>query len=440
MGAAGSLIAALGLVAANAFFVAVEFALLACDRTEVEMAVAGGDRRSMLVSRSLSRLSFHLSGVQLGITVCSVLLGVLAEPALASFIRPLLGDGIDPRVARSISIVAALFIATAVQMVVAELVPKAVAVSRPLDTARRLARANLIYSTAFSPVIRLFAGAADRAVRRLGIEPAEELVSVRSRPELVRLVESSRMKGTLESDEAELLSKAFRFGEKTAADALTPRTDMISLPSDGTGAQLIAASAGTGFSRFPVTGRDRDDVVGVVHAKALLSVASPDRSTVPISTLMDEPFVVPEARKLDTLLFDLRERAISFAVVLDEYGGTAGIITLEDLVEEIVGEIDDEYDRSTLMPLGPQPERMLLPGTTRPDELRAAIGFTLPDGSYETLAGFLLDRLGHLPEPGEQWTEGSWRFEVLTVERRRIAEVAVDAEESQAGPGDGSPS
>ena len=425
MGTVVALTAALVLIAANAFFVAVEFSLVACDRAQVELEAAGGDRRAALVSRALSKLSFHLSGVQLGITVCSVLLGFLAEPAIAALIEPLLDGLLTDRQAASLSLVLALAIATGVQMVVGELVPKALAVARPLPTAKALAPAHQWFSTLFAPVIRVFAGAADGIVRAIGREPQEELSDVRSRSELVRLVADSVAEGSLEATEATLLTRAFRFGEKSVGHILTPRPDIESLPSGATGAELLEATARTGYSRFPVTGRDLDDVVGIVRVKALLDLPAADRAVASVVDLMDPPLVVPETRRLDELLLELRARAITVAVVLDEYGGTAGIATIEDLVEEIVGDISDEHD------VGATPERRLatgprvVSGGLHRDELRELVAFDLPEGEYETLAGFLLARLGRMAVVGDVVAHEGWRFEVVVMDRRRIARVRV---------------
>ena len=433
MGTVVALSAALVLIAANAFFVAVEFSLVACDRSQVELEAVGGDRRAALVARALSRLSFHLSGVQLGITVSSVLLGFLAEPAVAALIEPLLDGFLTDRQAASVSLGLALAIATGVQMVVGELVPKALAVARPLPTAKALAPAHQWFSTLFARVIRVFAGAADGIVRAIGREPQEELSDVRSRSELVRLVADSVAEGSLEATEATLLTRAFRFGEKSVGHILTPRLDIAALGSDATGAELLEATVKTGYSRFPVTGRDLDDVVGIVRAKALLDLPAADRAAAAVVDLMDPPLVVPETRRLDELLLEMRAKAITVAVVLDEYGGTAGIATIEDLVEEIVGDIADEHD------VGETPERRLatgprvLSGGLHRDELRELGAFDLPDGEYETLAGFLLARLGRMAAVGDAVDHEGWRFEVVAMDRRRIAKVRVVPPSEDAG-------
>ena len=402
----------------------MEFALVAVDRTAMDLAAAAGDRRSGAVSRALTRLSFHLSGVQLGITISSLVLGFVAEPTIARALRGPLGSWFGTDHADTVSVAVALALATVVQMVVGELIPKAVAVGRPTETARALAVPMVIYIRLFTPAIRLFGGLADRAVRLLGIEPTEELSTVRSRQELVDLVRRSGTEGTLEPAEAELLTRAFRFGDKSAADALTPRPDVVPLHVGDRGTDLLARSMATGLSRFPVIDADLDDIVGVVHVKSLIEVPFDRRADVPLTELMTEPFVVPESRDLGHLLLEMRERRAHLVVVLDEYGGTAGILTLEDLLEEIVGEIDDEHDpgRRVARALG---RTFLLPGGLHRDEVLAAVGLDLPEGDYETLAGFLLDRFGHIPSVGEVVSDDGWSFAVVGMDRRRIDTVQV---------------
>jgi len=428
MSAVVGLAAVLVLVAATAFFVAVEFSLVAVDRNEVEIAVGEGDRRAAMVSSSLKRLSFHLSGVQLGITVCSVGIGVLAEPNVARLLRSPIEAVVGERRSEAVSVVVALFIATVVQMVVGELVPKAIAVGRPLGTARFLAPAERAYAAVFRPVIVLFAGTADAFVRRLGIEPTEELSQVRSRHELAKLVESSGVEGSLQPAEVELLTRTFRFRDKVVAEALTPRTAVEALPVVACGADLRQRSIETGFSRFVLYGSDLDDVVGVVHVKSLFDVEPARRDGVPLEELRTDVLVVPESRQLDSLLVELRAAHQYLAVVLDEYGGTAGIITLEDLVEEIVGEIDDEHDRAAgRAPVWTWGGTSVLAGRLGLDEVYDSTKLRLPDGDYETLAGFVLDQLGHIPEVGDGFTFEGWAIDVVDMDRHRVASVRLRA-------------
>jgi len=427
---------AVALILANAFFVAVEFALVAVDRTEVELAAAAGDRRCVLVSRGLEHLSLHLSGVQLGITVCSVVLGFVAEPTVATVLRVPLRAVAGPERARVVSVIVALAIATVVQMVIGELVPKALAVARPMATARVLAVPMSWYMRLLRPVVSLFGAVADRVVRAMGMEPREELNTVRSRPELIALVRTSERDGTLDKAEATLLHRAFRFGEKVASDVLTPRTEIVSLPIEALGADLLERSMATGLSRLVVISGDLDHIVGVVHVKVLLDLPFRERAAVPVRDLMVAPFVVPEQRDLGRLLLEMRETRTHLAVILDEYGGTAGIVTLEDLLEEIVGEIDDEHDpgRRVARPLG---RTLLVPGGLHRDDAEHETGFHLPEGAFETLAGFMLDRLGHIPRPGEVVECDGWRFTVMVMERHRIDLVQVRRPRRRVGDQDG---
>lgn len=425
IGTVGGVVAVLVLLAANAYFVAVEFGLVAVDRTKVDLAVEAGDHRASVVAALLRRLSFHLSGVQFGITVCSVVLGVLSEPVIGSLLRPVLEPVLSARAARSVSVVVALIAVTVLQMVLSELIPKAIAVAKPMETIRALAPTQRVVAFIGSPIIRLFDGAATGFIRRLGIEPAHELSSVRSRHELVRLVASSGASGTMATDEAELVTRAFRFTEKTVAEALTPRPDVLALPLSATGADLAALSVKSGRSRFPVYDGDLDDVVGVVHVKALFDVEVTERSAVPVMTLMTEPVVVPESRELDSLLAEMRHRGAYLVVVADEYGGTAGIITLEDLLEELVGEIDDEHDEATAVAAPDANGEIVVGGGLHVDEVEDATGFEMPDGDYETIAGFALDRLGRIPEVGAEFEVEGWRFRVVEMDRRRVARLSV---------------
>jgi len=434
MGDIGGLVAVVVLVAANSFFVAVEFGLVAVDRTKVDLAVEAGDRRAGVLAGLLRRLSFHLSGVQLGITVCSVVLGVLAAPVVASLLEPALRHVVGDRVVRSVSVGVALALATVAQMVIGELIPKAIAVAKPLETARALAPAQRAFAFVAGPLIRLFDGAATGVVRLLGIEPSEDLSSVRSRSELARLVASSGRSGTMGRAEAQLVSRAFRFTEKSVGEVLTPRPDVIALPDAATGAELSELSLATGHSRFPVYDGDLDSVVGVVHVKSLFDVEPDVRESVPVSDLMVAPMVVPESRDLDTLLPDMRQRGAYLVVVADEYGGTAGIVTVEDLIEELVGEIDDEHDVATQQVSRRGGGEVVLSGGFHADEVRDASGFEMPEGGYDTLAGFVLDRLGRIPVVGDEMDEAGWVIRVEEMDRRRIAKVSLRAPADRDDP------
>lgn len=419
--------AAVGLVVANAGFVAAEFALVAVDRARVDERAGQGNARAGQVQRLLGRLSYHLSGAQLGITITSLLLGALAEPAIAQVIEPWLGDAFGGSSA-GVSVAIALVVATVVQMVFGELVPKSIATTKPLETSFALARPTAVYGVLARPLVALLDGMANRLTRKVGVEPAEELEAIPDRGELEHLIRSSGEEGTLDAGEVELLTRSIRLADKSADDAMVPRTRMVAIESVATVAGLVEIAGTTGHSRFPVIGDDLDDVVGVVHVKAVHSVPVSRRADTPVTELMAPAVAIPESRDLDELLVDLREGGQQLAVVVDEHGGTAGIITLEDVIEEIVGEIDDEYDAPpTLLTRVEAAGSTVVPASLHPDEVMDATGFEMPEGEYETLAGLVLDRLGHIPVPGEMATVDGWRLEVVAMDRLRIATVRLVA-------------
>jgi CBS domain containing-hemolysin-like protein len=410
-------------------FVAAEFGLVAVDRSRVDADAEAGSRRARLVRSLLRRLSFHLSGAQLGITITSLVVGFLAEPTIGRLLEPALEPLVGERAVRGVSLAIALVIATVAQMVVAEMVPKGLAIARPDAVARLLAPFIAVYGTVFGPVIHVLNGAANWTVRRLGMEPTEELSEVRTLAELGLLIADSSDQGTIGGSASTLLARSIRFGSKTAADALVPRPDVVAIGIDATAQDLVELSTRTGHSRIPVTGEDIDDVRGVVHVRAVHRVPHAERTEVRVGELMDDPVVVPESRDLEDVLADMRDTRQHLVVVLDEYGGTAGILTLEDIVEEIVGEIDDEYDARTPELTKPAAGDGVLPGGLHLDEVEEACGLRLPDGDYDTLAGFVLDRLGHIPDVGEAVEFDGWTLEVVTMDRRRIAEVRVSEPE-----------
>ena len=405
---------------------AAEFAFVAVDRHRIERLSAEGKRSAKVVDRIVHHLTFYLSGTQLGITVTSLLLGFIAEPTVAELLAPAVGDGA--------AIVIALALVTVVSMVISELIPKNIAIAAAERVSLLVGRPMIVYATVFGPLIRILNKAANWTVRKIGIEPQEELGSVRTLEELELLIRSSGAEGTLDPEAFTLLERTLRFNDKTAADALVPRLEVVSARPEDSIPGLVATSLQTGFSRFPVCGADLDDVVGVVHVKDVYRIPIERREDATVSEIMMEPFVVPESRALASLLMELRTGS-HLAIVVDEYGGTAGIISLEDVLEELVGEIDDEYDRAAPTLTTVLPEGVCeLPGSLHPDEVEDACGFRVPDGEYETIAGFVLDRLGRIPDDGEGFPYDGWWVEVAQMDRRRIARVRLRAPE-RAVPG-----
>ena len=418
------------LILANAFFVAAELALVAVDRDRVDALAERGSRPARLAARALARLSLTMSGTQLGVTVISLVLGLVAEPTVSRVLEPVV-RALPEGARHGVSVGVALLFVTILQMVFGELLPKGIAVAKPLDVTLWLAAPLRVYTLVLNPLIRFLNGAADRVIRKLGVEPREELRSVRTIEELELLIASSGQEGTIDAQAFALLARTIRFGHKTAADALVPRVDMATISRDATVADLASLAMASGHSRFPVVGDDLDDVIGVVHAKDVLRVPPDDRGRLPVTELASPATFIPEGRDLESLLTEMRAGGVQLAVVADEYGGVAGIVTLEDLLEEIVGDIEDEYDAApvtSVRPLG----GAVLDGSLHLDEVEEAIGLELPEGPYETLAGYVLAQLGHLPVVGERVRHDGWVLEVVEMERRRIAAVRATSPEGRS--------
>ena len=436
-GAVG-LAAIVALILVNAFFVAGEFALVAVDRDRIEHLAEQGNRRAAGVLKSLRHLSFELSGAQLGITWSSLLIGFLIEPSIGQPIADLLASaGLSETSALGIAITAALIIATATQMVVGELVPKNLAIARPLGMAQALATPMRIANLAFKPLIVFLNASANATVRLFGIEPRDELTAVQSLEELQLLIRSSREGGGIEEEQFSLLARSITFGDKVCADVLTPRVSMIALNRDDKVGDLQRVARESGRSRFPVTGDSIDDIVGIAHVKDSYRLGPQRRAQTPIREIMRTPLVVPESRELASLLVEMRRDRQQLVVVVDEYGGTAGIITLEDLLEEIVGEIEDEYDPRESRLTRPPSGVHVVPGLMHAAELLDTTGFELPEGDFETLAGLLLTLFERIPSQGDHVSYAGWEFKVVEMDRNRIARVLVVAppgERNGGGP------
>lgn len=411
------------LIAATAFFVAAEFAFVTVDRAKIDAEADAGGRRAQSVRALLRQLSYQLTGAQLGITIAAVVLGFIAEPTVAALIEPAVESVVGARAAPTVSLIAALTIATVFTMVIGELVPKNVAIARPDTTSKLLATPFRMYGFIARPFIGASDGVANWLTRRMGIEPAEELSHVPSLEDLFFLIQSSGAEGTLDPNEVTLLTRSLRFGEKSADDVMVPRVEVHSLDRSASVADLVTLSADTGLSRFPIVRDDIDTVVGVVHVKAALATAPEDRASTAVTAVMRDVLAVPESRDLVSIMIDMRKRRLPLGVVVDEHGGTAGIVSLEDLLEEIVGEIDDEYDDAAELTIIEGEGVYVLSGGLHPDEVREACGFEMPEGGYETLAGYVLDSLQRVPNEGEVFTADGWRIEVAEMDRLRVATV-----------------
>lgn len=424
-GALLGVLAVLLLTAGTALFVAAEFSLVAVERPGLEAAEKRGDPGARRVLAAVRTLSFQLSGAQLGITLTTLVVGFIAEPSFAAFFRPPLeAVGLPGGLSHAIAVAGALLVATVLQMVFGELVPKNLAIARPFPTARAVAGPLRLSSALLRPLIAACNGSANAVVRRFGIEPQEELRSARSASELGSLVRSSAEEGTLTEQTAAMLTRSLAFGDRNAGDVMTPRMQMTTLEQGDTVATLLDQAHESGHSRFPVEGNDGiDDVVGVVHVKRAFAVPREERRRTRISQIMGPVARVPETVHLDDLLHTLREPGLQMAVVIDEYGGTAGVVTLEDLVEELVGEVDDEHDAPSRPDVEERGDVLVLSGLLRDDQVAEVSDFVLPEGPYDTLGGLVMARLGRVPRRGDACEVDGWVLTVLEMDGRRVDRV-----------------
>ncbi|MFD2339232.1 HlyC/CorC family transporter [Clavibacter tessellarius] len=412
------------LTLGTGLFVASEFALVNLDRSDLEKRQERGEKRLGPPIRALRITSTHLSSAQLGITLTTLLTGYTMEPALSLLLAgPLTSAGLAEGLVSPVSTVVALVVATLLSMIVGELVPKNFALALPRETAKLVIPFQTLFTSVFKPAVLLLNNSANGILRLVGIEPKEELSGARSAEELSSLVRRSALAGLLEDDTAMLLSRTLRFADLTASDVMTPRLRVKSVERTDSAQTVIELAMTTGYSRFPVTDDGVDDVIGLVHVKQAVAVPREKRAQVPVTALQSEAIRVPETMKLDDLLGELRGRGFQMAVVVDEYGGTAGVATLEDLVEELVGELADEHDRTRAGVVRSR-DSLTFPGMLRPDELVERTGLRIPEeGPYETAAGFVMSELGRLPVVGDELQLETGILRVERLDGRRIDRI-----------------
>ncbi|MEO7121659.1 MAG: hemolysin family protein [Lacisediminihabitans sp.] len=417
---------AVGLVLTigTGFFVASEFSLVNLDRADLEARQQRGERGLAISIGALKLTSTHLSSAQLGITLTTLLTGFTMEPAIGSLLRgPLTGLGLPSAVITVLASVLAIVLATLLSMIIGELVPKNFALALPIATAKLVLPFQRGFTWVFRPFVVVLNDTANLILRAVGIEPREELSSARTAEELTSLVRRSAKEGSLDRDTATLLARTLAFSELSATDVMTPRPRVSSVERTDSAQLVIDLAKRTGLSRFPVVDDGIDDVVGFVHVKQAVAVPRERRGDVPVSALQSAALRVPETMKLDLLLGELRGRGYQMAVVVDEYGGTAGVVTLEDLVEELVGEVADEHDRTRAGVVRSR-KWLTFPGMLRPDELLERAGVSVPeDGPYETVAGFLMSELGRVAVSGDTVVVDAGEFRVERMDGRRIDRV-----------------
>jgi len=390
------------LIVACGVFVAAEFAFVTVDRSAVDQRAARGDAGAQGVQKALRSLSTQLSGAQVGITITNLAIGFLAEPAISRIVDgPLAAAGLPHKYVGPLALALGLGLSTALTMIFGELVPKNLAIARPMGIALATQGFQRSFTALMAWPIRLLNGSANAAVRRLGLEPQEELRSARSSTELASLIQRSAHQGTLDADTAELMEKSVEFGARTAGEIMTPRVRTATLEETDRASAVIELTRQTGHSRFPVLD-EHDNVVGTVHVKHAVALPVHERATARVRHIMVKPILVPDSLRLDPLLAILREDGFQMAVVLDEYGGHAGIVTLEDVVEEIVGDISDEHDRLGARGLQRRDGSWSLSGLLRPDEVEDLTGVELAEHEdYDTIAGLVMRELGRIPVVGD---------------------------------------
>ncbi len=412
------------LVVGTGLFVASEFAIINLDRVDLESRRSAGEKGLDLSIRAVSTTATQLSSAQLGITLTVLLTGFVSEPALSRLLYPSLSNlGLSESGTEVFATVVAMTIATVASFLLGELVPKNMALSAPKKVLKAVAPFQLGFTFIFKFLIVFLNNNGNFILRRFGIEPKEELSVARSAEELTSLVRRSASLGTLESDTAKLIEKTLTLTSLLASDIMTPRPQMHTLEREQSAKDLIDLARESGHSRFPILGEDSDDIVGVAHVKQAVAIPPQRRAQVPVSAIMVEPVRVPETMPLDRLILTLRGRGLQFGVVVDEYGGTAGIATLEDAVEELIGDLSDEHDRTKAHIVQYSDGSASFSGLARPGELRE-IGLKISDDEdYDTIAGFVMSELGKIPQDGDVVELPTGQLKVIRMDGRRVDRI-----------------
>jgi CBS domain containing-hemolysin-like protein len=412
------------LVIGTGLFVASEFAIINLDRVELESRRAGGEKGLDLSIRAVATTATQLSSAQLGITLTVLLTGFVSEPAISRILEPnLTGLGLGPDGISIFATILAMLIATVASFLLGELVPKNMALSSPKRVLKAVAPFQLGFTFVFNFLILFLNNNGNWILRRFGIEPKEELSVARSAEELTSLVRRSATLGTLESDTAKLLEKTLSMTSLLASDIMTPRPQMHTIEREQSAQDLVRLAKETGNSRFPVLGEDSDDIIGVAHLKQAVAIPLDRRAQVPVTAIVVEPVRVPGTMPLDRLILTLRGKGLQFGVVVDEYGGTAGIVTLEDAVEELIGELADEHDRTKAHIVQYSDGSASFSGLARPSELRE-IGLDIADDEdYDTIAGFVMSELGKIPQDGDVVELPTGELKVIRMDGRRVDRI-----------------
>ena len=413
----------------NGFFVAAEFALVRSRRTRLESMARTGDWKARLALRASGNLAPVLSAIQLGVTLASLALGALAESAfgerLAAWLETL-PLTLDVSVRVGIAAAVAVTIVTFFHVVFGELAPRGAALSHPENVARWLTPPLLGWAWLVTPLTALLNRSAQLVLRAFRQRAANAEENVHSPEELRMLVEQSQEVGVLQAQDADMLEGVFEFSEKNAREVMTPRTDIDALPIDATLDETLALVEESGRSRYPVYEESIDNIIGLVLAKDLIPILRSPPAEFSLRSIMRPVHVVPGSREVEEVLADFKRLKEHMAIVIDEYGGTAGLVTMEDLLEEIVGEILDEYDEPPDLPERETADLVIVPGNTNIGELNERFGLSVPDDDYTTIGGYVFGALGRLPMVGDRMTAGGAVFTVRAMDGRRVDSLAVD--------------
>ncbi len=425
----GRVLAIIGLLALNGFFVAAEFSVVRSRRSRLEAMARGGDAKARLVLKATANLAHLLSAGQFGITLASIGIGALAEEALSHMFAGAFAS--VPMLVRlgtgaTMGTVAALAVVTYGHVVFGELAPRSAALNHPEEVARWLVPPLLVFAWIATPFTWLLNKSAALVLRVFGQSSVATEENVHSADELRILVEQSQETGALERQDAALIEGVFEFSEKNAREVMTPRTAIDALDVETGLDEALNVVVETQRSRYPIYEESIDNIIGVVLAKDLIPVLRNPPAGFTVQDIMRPVLVVPGSREVEEVLADFKRRKEHMAVVLDEYGGTAGILTMEDLLEEIVGEILDEHDEPE-MPTTTAPDAdVLVPGSLNIGEMNERFGMEIPDDEYTTVGGFVFGALGRLPVPGDRVTASHAVFTVKSMQGRRIDTLAID--------------
>jgi CBS domain containing-hemolysin-like protein len=423
------------LVVINGLFVAAEFSLVRAKASLLETRVEdeGDDsRRTRAAITAMSQIDSYLSACQLGITMASIGLGFAGEPALGHLIEPLFGDTFGERTQTAISVTLAFVIITVLHIVIGELAPKSVAIARPEATARWLAGPLGVFRRIFAPAIAVLNGTANWLVGRFGIRPASEMELGATGADLRAMVEHGRTRATLDPGEAHMLSGVFELHENEARNVMTPIPAVVTIDAEDTVEVALRRCTSSGHTRLPVTeDRSTDKIKGVLHLSSLVRLMLSKGEDAAITKAVRDAYVVPETKPLDDLLADLQRERISMAIVVDEYGRTVGVVTVEDIVEEVVGEIDDETDSALSVVRRLANGDFYVRGHVPLVDL-ADHGVELPSDSkvYNSVGGFVFAQLGRLPKRGDSIRVNGYVIRVESVRENRIEAVRI----VEAGP------